>query len=155
MWSQLNTTQTISQHTSEHRAVPDYSATDRCRKSKYTRAGRRNETRINIAITDSRDFPALNRRAYIFVRPALSSACLIKVLYQATSLLRLLDAAEENSSVYLARNINYLIGPRSSPLLTLNKQARVRASRERIQRYEQLVISRNTRIRELARAQDP
>lgn len=91
-------------------------------KQIHARAGRRNETRINIAITDSRDFPAFNRRAYIFVSPALSSVGLIKVLYQATSLLRLLDAAEENGSVYLARNINYLIGPRArarfSPLLT-------------------------------------
>lgn len=95
---------------------------DRQTREKQIRASwcRCNETRINIAITDSRDFPALNRRAYIFVRPALSSAGLIKVLYQATSLLRLLDAAEENGSVYLARNINYLIGSRSRERASLS-----------------------------------
>jgi hypothetical protein len=76
--------------------VTDGQARMKNKRNKHTHthihtAGRRNETRINIAITDSWDFPgAVNRRAYIFVKPALSSG-LIKVLYQATSLLGLLD----------------------------------------------------------------
>lgn len=88
---------------------------DRQTQEKQIRAsGRRNETRINILITDSWDFPGrLIARAYIFVRSALSSAGLIKILYQATSLLRLLDRRSKKTAshgVYLARNINYLIG---------------------------------------------